>query len=118
MGFFRNLVNPEHGMVQANLRAYFASRVSGLGHADALANMVRTRYRFGGEKLGKMSHKLDEVLGQIDASPEYQLRHLTVEMYDTEVPERHVDFGRLGEALDEGIDEWRARYPQLSLSEE
>ena len=115
MGFSSNLVNPEHGLVQANLRIYFASRVSGLGHADALANMVRTRYRSGGEKLRKMSH---EVLGQNDVSPEYQLRHLIVEMYDTEVPERHVDFGRLGEALDKEIDEWRARYPQLSLSEE
>ena len=111
MGFFRSLVDAEYGLVQANLRAYFTSRASGVAHREALANMVRTRYRMGGDKLRMVSQRFNDIMAQTDAGPNWQLRSVIVEMYSVEVPEQHANHMKLGKALDEGFDEWEARHP-------
>lgn len=113
MGFFRSIFDAEYGLVQANLKAYSLSRTSGLSHSDALGNMVRTRYRLGGEKLRRVTEKLDEVLRAPDADPTWQLRSIIVEMYDAEVPDQHSNFTKLTQALDEGVEEWSNRYPHI-----
>ena len=117
MGFFRSLIDAEYGLVRANLQAYFAGRVSGLDHREALANMVRTRYRLGGDKLRIVSQRFDEVMAEADADPTWQLRSVIVEIYGVEVPERHANLMKLGEALDEGIAEWESRHHSNFLAD-
>lgn len=109
MGFFRSLTDPEFGLVQANLRAYFTSRASGQSHRSALETMLRTRYRVEGTKRQQLAAELDTALKQDGASRDWQLRSVIVEMYKAEVPEKHQRFARLGEVLDECIADWESR---------
>lgn len=113
MGFFKSLFNPEHGLVQANLSVYYAGRVSGLGHADALSRMVRTRYPLDGRKRDKILQALSAALGSEEAEPGRQLRGVIVEMYDLEVGINDATYASFAEALDGGMDEWAAKFPGL-----
>lgn len=114
MGFFRSLFDGQHGLVYANVRAYFTARTKGSDHSRALTEMVFARYPSAEFTRGQVLERMEESAGSGD-SPEEQLRSVIHLMHSLEVglPADYDVYRKLHAEMDEVIARHKRKHPGL-----
>lgn len=114
--FFKSLFNPVHGLVEANVGAYFVARVTGEDHRDALIQMIETRYRFPRD-----DYKRSSALGQLrecaDLEAENQLSAVISTMHREEVNLTADTFAmmKVRQDIEDTIAKYQRKYPNVEL---
>ncbi|MBM3120071.1 MAG: hypothetical protein FJ006_11115 [Chloroflexi bacterium] len=123
MGIFKSLINPIHGLIEANLQAYFSSRVAGDNHRDALYVMVETRYLVTRNISPRDNDIRALVLKELSSISElpsvHDLKRIISLMYVFETG-RHqqpvMQRLKFYDDLDKTIEKYRQRYPSVALN--
>lgn len=112
MGFFRSLFDGQHGLVYANVRAYFTARGRGEDHRGALKEMINSRYRGADSTRERVMKRMEDSQQQGDTADD-QLRTVIHLMHTLELglPADFEVYTKFQDELDEVIAQHKRKHP-------